>query len=302
MWFIPLCLLLSGGVLLSGCSLLGPPRSVTQPEGVHITREIPFASVGSRKLCLDLYRSEAASEVQPCLVWLYGGGWLRGDKDPLPIAPLAQRGFTLASIDYRLSDEAIFPAQIHDVKAAMRWLRANAGQLGIDPQRIGVIGGSAGGHLAALAGTAGPEVPGLEGGLGVTGVSSRPDCVVALFPATDLARLDMAETHVDWRIRVAVRKMLGNVRTIDSAAAAAASPITWVDAQDPPLLLVHGDRDFLIDRDQSDLMHAAVTRAGGSSRLVIIPGAGHGNRMLARPDVQAAIGGFLDEQLGKPRR
>jgi acetyl esterase/lipase len=289
-------------LLLTGCLGLGPPREIAEPNGVAITRDIVYGDAAGRALHLDLYRAAdvPATTQQPVIVWIFGGGWLRGSKDVVPLAPLALRGVTIASIEYRLSDEAIFPAQIHDVKAAIRFLRANADRLGLDPHRLCVFGGSAGGHLAALAATAPPGDPFFDGTLGNPGVDSRPDSAVILFPAADLNRLDFPENHIDVRIRVAVRKMLGSIRTIDMAAAAAASPVTWIDRSDPPALVVHGDQDTLIDKEQGILLHDTFVNAGVSSQLLIVPGAGHGNRMLGRPDVQQVIGRFLADQLRVP--
>jgi hypothetical protein len=164
----PVILLIA--LLIGGC-LFGPPRWVTHPEGVRIERGIVFAEVDGDPLKLDLYVPEKAAGKLPALVWIFGGGWRVGDRGKIVVAPIATRGYVVASIDYRLSGKAKFPAQIHDCKAAIRFLRANAERFNIDPRRIGVCGPSAGGHLAALLGSGNDESR-LEGEVGTTGRSS----------------------------------------------------------------------------------------------------------------------------------
>lgn len=278
----------------SSCGLLGPPRWVTHPDGVRIDRDIVFAEVDGDELMLDLYVPEDAKGPLPTLVWIFGGGWRIGDRRKIVIAPIATRGYIVASIDYRLSGDAIFPAQIHDCKAAIRFLRKNAKRFGIDPDRIAVCGPSAGGHLAALVGTVNNN-PRLEGAVGTTGVSSRVKAVVAFFPPTELKSL--YEADVDFRMYYVIRKLLDGKPEEKPELVALASPVTHVSRDDPPFLFVHGGEDDLVPASQSQLMHDALQAAGIESELRLLPEAGHGNSVLAREDVQAWVNAFLDRHL-----
>jgi acetyl esterase/lipase len=275
-----------------GC--FGPPRSVTHPDGVDIERDLTYATVGGKPLRLDLYRVHDAVGPQPLIVWIYGGGWLAGDKDPCLIARFALRGYAIASIDYRLSGDARWPAQIHDCKAAVRWLRAHAAEHGIDPERIGVWGASAGGHLACLLG--GGQDPALEGDEGETAASSRVACVCAFFPATDLVALDH-DRNQDGRIRYATERLLGGKVEDHLDAARQASPVTWVDAGDPPTLLIHGDRDVIIPVAQSRLYFERLRAANVPCELMEIPDAGHGNAILAHEEVRERAAAFFARYL-----
>lgn len=285
--------LLLVALLLGGC-LFGPPRWVTHPEGVRIERGIVFAEVDGDPLKLDLYVPENAAGRLPALVWIFGGGWRVGDRGKIVVAPIATRGYVVASIDYRLSGRAKFPAQIHDCKAAIRFLRANAERFGIDPRRIGVCGPSAGGHLAALLGT-GNDDHRLEGAVGTTGVSSRVQAVVALFPPTELVSL--YEADVDFKMHYVIRKLLDGTPEERPERAALASPVTHVSRGDPPFLFVHGKRDRIVPAAQSELMHEALRAAGVHSELHVLEDAGHGNSVLVREDVQGWINEFLDRHL-----
>ena len=192
-------------VVLCGC--FGPPREVIEPEGVRILRDLTYATVDGAALQLDLYLPDDYAKPLPLVVWIHGGGWVSGQRSPCPIARLATRGYAVASISYRLAQGvAVFPAQLHDCKAAVRWLRTNAWRFGCDGERIGVWGASAGGHLAALLGTVQGD-PALEGSEGVTGVSSRVQCVVALFPATDFVHLEEQQDD-HWRINFVAKALL----------------------------------------------------------------------------------------------
>jgi acetyl esterase/lipase len=264
-----------------------PTPSVRFPGGVISQPDVEYANLsGYRPLTLDLYRPARTVGPAPLVVWIHGGGWNRGDTRtsgayadwPAVLASLAARGFVVASISYRMSGEARFPAQIQDVKAAIRFLRANAGRYGIDPGRVYAWGGSAGGHLAALAATS----CGVEGfaPLASTGRlsskdarSARPlaqsDCVqaaVVWFGVFDLA--GVPELHVD--------DLLGCAPAACADKAAAASPMTYVDAGDPPMLLMHGLADHEVPAQQSEAMAARLRAAGVPAETLFIPGVDHG--------------------------
>ncbi|HKB42657.1 MAG TPA: alpha/beta hydrolase, partial [Gemmataceae bacterium] len=155
-----------------------PPRS-SIPAGTKVERNLEYVKGGHERNKLDLYIPEKADAPLPVVVWIHGGGWRAGSKDRCPITWLAGKGYLVASINYRLLQHGEFPAQIEDCKAAIRWLRANAKKYNLDPDRIGVMGASAGGHLVALLGTSG-HVKDLEGKGGNAEQSSRVQAVVDL--------------------------------------------------------------------------------------------------------------------------
>jgi len=255
--------------------------------------------VGDRNLRLDLYRPPPTDRPVPVVLWLHGGGWRMGTKMFCPYIWLRDAGFAVASVQYRLSQTAVFPAQIHDVKAAVRWLRANAETYGLDPDHIGVAGASAGGHLAALLGTT-QGIPALEGNLGdhVT-TSSRVQAVYDLFGPTDLVHLH-TDAHRAGRVPKAVDALallLGGRVGKKRGLAALGSPLTHVTADDAPFLIVHGDRDPLVPLAQSVRLYRALKAAGVSSDLHIIEGASHGGlSFLARPERKRLVA-FLRRHL-----
>lgn len=285
-------LLALAALLAAMPACFGPPRSVTEPEDVEIRRGLTYATVEGRELKLDLYRPAGDSRTLPVIVWIYGGGWITGDRSPCIIARYAQRGYAIASIDYRLANEARWPAQIHDCKSAVRWLRANAAGLGIDPTRIAAWGGSAGGHLALMLGTA--QDPALEpAGEG----DSRVTAALAFFPATDLLMLDVDPDH-DGRIGVAMVALLGGLPSLKRELAYGAGPINHLDRSDPPMLLIHGDADDVIPLDQSRRFVKAATSVGAPAEVVYLEGVGHGNGIFAREDVRERSREFIDRVLG----
>src|SRR5687768_12543691 len=163
-------------------------RRMPLPAGTQTKYDLPYVENGKSSQSLDLFipAGATADKPLPLVVWIHGGGWRQGDKARCLALPLLAHGYAVASINYRLSGEAQFPAQIHDCKAAIRWLRANAKEHGIDADRIGVWGSSAGGHLVALLGTSG-DVKELEGELGNAGVSSRVQAVCDFFGPAELS-------------------------------------------------------------------------------------------------------------------
>lgn len=285
-----------------------------------------FAQVGGRALRMDIYRANGAGP-RPVVVWMHDGGWLTGDRTLPPfVAPLLDRGVSIASIDYRLTTEAgqygaegvTFPAQVNDVKAAIRFLRAHGADFNLDTTRIGAWGSSAGGHLAALAGTSAGVAP-LEGSLDHLEYSSRVQAVVDYYGPTDLLQLipdvttppgnivahDAADGPGSLLIGFsATGQGLGVLRAnatnpnrpfpIFRELAEQANPITWVDAGDPPFLIAHGTADNQVAIRQSERLRDALAGAGVPVELVRVPGAGHGGF----PDsVHAQARDFLVAQL-----
>jgi acetyl esterase/lipase len=203
------------------------------------------------------------------------------------------------SVEYRLTGEAQFPAQIEDCKAAIRWLHANAEEYGIDPERIGVWGHSAGGHLAALLGTSG-GVEEFEGG-GDPEQPSHVQAVVDCFGPTDLLRMDDFPGNITHNAPDSPESLLvGGPIQEHPDRVAAANPITYVDAEDPPFLILHGERDRLVPVNQSELLNEALQTAGVDSTFVRVKEAGHGfsgNPDPGRREIQAMIQAFFDEHL-----
>ncbi len=249
-------------------------QALPQKAGVAIDRDLVYKRVNGTALMLDLYRPDKVSGPLPVVVWIHGGGWHRGAKRRCPAVPLVENGLAVASIDYRLTSTAPFPAQIEDCKAAVRWLRANASAYHLDPDHIGAWGMSAGGHLAALLGTSG-GVPELEGNGDNMQYSSRVQAVCDVAGPTDLP--DM--TNVGPKRRVAIEALLGGPLE-DNKKAIAASPIHYVSKDDPPFLIMHGEGDRVIPLRQSQRLYEELRKAGVDAKLKIIPGVGHRSVMM----------------------
>ena len=245
--------------------------------GADATLDIEYARAGERVLKLDLHRPEAKNP--PLIVYVHGGAWRAGSKSDVPIASLLDHGFAIASVDYRLSTEAQFPAQIHDIKAAIRFLRAKADFLHIDAQRITIIGSSAGGHLAALVGVTNSH-PELEGKVGEhLDQSSEVQGIVSLFGASNLQSILSQSTEFGLKMRVpALQLLLGGQPDEKPALARLASPVAHLDKKDPPLLLIHGDADPQMPPEQSQEFAKAYEAAGLKVKLISMPGSKHGGR------------------------
>ena len=279
------------------------------PAGGRVWDDVVFATeagtAGPVALRMDIYEATSGAGPRPLVVWIHGGGWQSGSHNQVPtfVLALRARGCTVASIGYRLTGEAIFPAQIHDCKGAIRFLRANAATFGIDANRVGVWGSSAGAHLAALVTTSGgvPDLDGLTGGN--NGFSSRVIAGVSFFAPTDILHMqdDCAAqapgcsfNHDDPSSPES--KLLGVGGTGQGlawlranqnnpsapfpqliATARSVDPITHVQAGDPPMYIAHGDQDATVPISQSTKLRDALMRAGVEHVFVSVPGAGHGS-------------------------
>lgn len=254
---------------LAATATAGEPR---------IVRDIEYAKVGDHALALDLHLP-AGPQKPILLVHVHGGAWRAGSKTDMPLVRLFVKDFAIASLDYRLSTEAPFPAQAHDLKAAIRFLRAKGKELGVDPTRIAIIGSSAGGHLAALVGvTAG--VKELEGTLGdYPAESSRVQAIIDLFGASNLETILSQSTPHGLSVRVpALQLLLGGQPTEKPDLARLASPVAHIDANDPPLLMIHGDADPQMPYAQSEELKAAYEKARLNVQLETIVGGKHGGQ------------------------
>jgi acetyl esterase/lipase len=269
-----------------------PPPAQAQPlpapiegaGGIRRLPGVPYAAIpGIRPLELDLYLPPAADAPAPVVVFLHGGGWRLGSRHlagpayrgqaPTPFERVAQAGIAVASVDYRLSGEAAFPAQLHDAKAAVRWLRARAGELGVDPDRIAAWGESAGGHLAALLGLV--IDASLEGDVGIVEPSSAVSAVVAWYAPSDLAAVP-ADLDVDPRDPTTREAQLLGARAVEvPELAAQASPVTHVSPAAPPFLLLHGAADRLVPCVQSERLYDALVEAGVEVELDVYEDAEH---------------------------
>ena len=174
-------------VALCAANTAAQPKSQPVPEGVTVHRDLEYVEKGHARNKLDVYQPKSEGAL-PVVVWIHGGAWQTGSKENCPALFLSEKGYAVVSVNYRLSGHAVFPAQIEDCKAALRWVRANAKVYNLNPERIGVWGSSAGGHLAALLGTSG-EVEALEGKGGNAKQSSRVQCAVDFFGPTDFAKM-----------------------------------------------------------------------------------------------------------------
>lgn len=227
---------------------LDPAFDWPVPEGVVEKKDIEYGRVGDRALMLDLYTPENREESVPGLIFIHGGGWYAGDKRDYKYYAVrfAEHGFVVASIGYRFSDETPFPGCVEDAKCAVRWMRANAGELGVDPQRIAAIGGSAGGHLSMMAGYS-SDVPELEGTGGHAEFSSRPDLVVNLYGPTDATVPELRDNPIGYRF---LRKTYAE----DPDLYRRLSPLYYVDPSDPPTLVIQGTVDSIVPVEQADLL------------------------------------------------
>jgi acetyl esterase/lipase len=260
------------------------------PEGTAVLKDLAYVTNGHERQKLDLYVPQSDKPL-PLIVWVHGGAWKQGSKDRTPALPLLRDGYAVASINYRLSQHATFPAQIEDCKAAIRWLRANSKKYNLNPDRVGVWGASAGGHLVALLGTTG-DVKALDGNLGNTDRSSRVQCVCDWFGPTDFRQIGSAGGAAG-----PVAELLGGPVSDKKEIAAQASPVTHVTKDDAPFLIMHGDKDSLVPLSQSQVLVEALKKAGVEVDLRVLEGAGHGGAQFTSPESMKMIREFFDKHL-----
>lgn len=262
-----------------------------------VYRDLAYVDDGHERQRLDLYIPPAPGPL-PLIVWIHGGAFRMGDKgDRIPAEMLAQ-GYAIASVNYRLSQHARWPAQIEDCKAAVRWLRAHAATYGFDPRRVASWGESAGGHLAAMLGTAGHERS-LDVGAHLD-QPSDVQAVVDFFGPTDFLQMD-AHRPTDGMVHDTPdspeSQLVGGPIQERPAEVARANPITYVTAAAPPFLVVHGDRDPLVPYHQSSLLVAALEAAGVPVRFYTVAGGRHGG--FTDPQIPPLVQQFLAAHLGR---
>lgn len=270
------------------------------PEGIQGELDIAYGSDSPRqKLDLLLPKEPASSAPLPVIVYIHGGAWRGGDKHEgfaFLIRSVAGGHYAGVTIGYRLTGEATWPAQIHDCKAAIRWIRAHAEQYHLDPQRIGVMGVSAGGHLAALLGTS-SNIARLDGKVGEHAeLSSRVACVVDLYGPTELLALSQFPSDIEHDAPESPEsRLVGGPLQQRKEVARGASPITYVSVDDPPFLIVHGTEDPLVPYDQSERFLAALEQEGVDAMLLPVRGGGHGDFRSAELDRRIRL--FFDKYL-----
>ncbi|MCA9072647.1 MAG: prolyl oligopeptidase family serine peptidase, partial [Planctomycetaceae bacterium] len=270
------------------------PKPKTSPNDAwNVTKDLEYAQVDGKSLKLDLYRPKKAQGQLPVVMWVHGGGWKQGSKNRCPATWLVDQGFAVASIEYRLTDVAQWPAQIEDCRAAVRWLRTHAQGYGLDGEHIAAWGGSAGGHLVALLGTL--DSPKEEM------VSSRVQAVCDWYGPTDLLTMppnmlsdkrtleDLAKSNG--------AKLLGGTVKDRPELAKQASAFYQVTGDDPPFLIMHGDQDPGVPLEQSQRLHQKLKEAGVPSTLHIVEGAGHGGKAFQSPQVRKVILQFFKQYL-----
>jgi acetyl esterase/lipase len=262
------------------------------PPGTQTHSDLEYVAGGHARNKLDLYLPAKVDSPLPVIVWIHGGGWSGGSKEGCPAVRFVGKGYAVASINYRFSQHALFPAQIEDCKAAVRWLRANAKKYSLDAGHIGVWGASAGGHLVALLGTTG-GVKELEGNGGNLDQSSRVQCVVDWFGPTDFAKMGGSQDKPG----SAMARLVGGPVRDRQKLAAKANPITYVDKDSAPFLIMHGEEDKGVLINQSELLDEALRSAGVESTLVRVAGSGHGGPGFTTPERWKMIEGFFAKHL-----
>lgn len=316
-WLVALAAGCGGG---GGGSTVSPSNCTDFLSGVELrpgTTAAPSCSQGSTVTLsyadgpahqLDLIRPTVGTGPWPTIVWIHGGGWRSGTRTQVEqVRRLVCQGYAVASIDYRLSDVAIFPAQIHDVKAAIRFLRAGAATYQLDPQRLATFGSSAGGHLAALAATSAGVADLEDLSQGNAGVSSAVAAAAAWYGPSDFVQMDpqlQAQGCPADRINhssagSAESDLLGCVvgQAGCAQAAARANPAAYVSAATPPLHLMHGTEDCTVPRGQSAVLKAAMDAAGRCATYRQVAGADHGGTPWVSAPVQDALADFFNRAL-----
>jgi acetyl esterase/lipase len=275
------------------------------PPGVRVERDIQYVPGGDEAQRLDLYLPEKPAErPMPLIVHIHGGGWRGGSKANCPMLNSIARGYAVASVEYRFSNKAVFPAQIQDCQAAIRWLRANSKKYNFDPNHVGVTGGSAGGHLCALVGTAG----GKKAFAPIGGNEEQSDRVQAVCDIYGPANFNtvMQQAEADKNIRNIFKfntpgdpysGLIGVSLGSNKQKGDAVSPVHYVSKDNPPFLILHGTFDALVPYAQSEELAAALKAKGVEVWLQTLPGSGHGGPAFGKPAVSALIQNFFDKHL-----
>ncbi len=295
--------LLLGALIALGIAAHGQdkPETPKLPDDVVMLRNLPYGTGGGRPLTMHLLKpKKPLRQYAPVIVFIHGGAWYEGGKDDglSHLTRFVQRGYIGATIDYRLTGEAIFPAQIEDCKCAIRYLRAHSVEYGLDPDHIGVWGESAGGHLAALLGVSLNDKS-LEGKGGLEKYSSRVQAVVDCYGPTDLLKIGRYPSEIKHDAAdSAESRLIGGPIQENKDKAIKASPITYVGKDSPPFLILHGDKDPIVPLNQSELLASALKKAKIEVTFYVVKGGGHG---FGGPEIDAMIASFFDKHLIKEK-
>lgn len=288
-------------VLMQGFAVDGVVQAeladTTETMNTRTLADLPYISSGHEAQRLDLYLPASGDGARPLIIWIHGGSWLSGSKDGIPAAAkeMVARGYAVASVGYRLSQVAHYPAQIEDCKAALRWLRAHAREYQVDPDRIGAWGESAGGHLAALLAVTG-NIRDYDVGEHLN-QSSAVQCVVDWYGPANLLHWGGPENPSTDSPESAIYRLLGGPVSQNREAALRASPVHFANGRSAPFLIIHGDQDPVVPLAQSRMLHEALLKAGVESALLTIPGAAHGGAEFSAPANMEPIYAFFDRHL-----
>ena len=283
-------------VVAVACVLLIRPLAQAQVAQQH--KDVVYATVDGKKLGLDIYMP-AGVQTPPLLVWVHGGAWRSRTKERVTMV-FVEHGIATASLDFRLSTEARFPAAVHDIKAAIRFLRANASEYGYRTDRIAISGSSSGGHLAALVGVTNGHTA-LEGTVGDhPDQSSDVQAIVSYYGASNLTTILAQSTPHGLNVREpALKLLLGALPESAKELAELASPVFHVDRSDPPLLLVHGDQDPQMPINQAHELEGAYKQLGLDVSLDVVHGAAHGGNAFFSGDHLTRALEFLHRTIGR---
>lgn len=280
------------------------PKVFTVPVGINLEKDLAYIPNGDPAQKLDLYLpARPADQPLPLIVHIHGGGWRGGNKFPCPVSSMVLKGYVVASIEYRFSQKAVFPVQIQDCQAALRWLRAHSKEYNLDPNRVGVIGASAGGHLSALVGTAGGKKAFAPIG-GHEDQSDRVQAVCDIYGPADFTTVVQqadADKNVknifNFNLRGDPYSLLIGAPLEEKAKSQAVSPVHYVSKDSPPFLILHGTHDTLVPYAQSEQLAAALKAKGVEAWLQKLPGSGHGGPAFSKPSVHKLTQDFFDKHL-----
>lgn len=275
---------------------------ITAPR---IIRNIAYVPAGHPRQVLDVYLPEQIRKPLPVILRIHGGAWWAYSKDDLHIAHrLIDQGYALVTLNYRYSRQAPFPAQIEDCRTAVRWIRAHAATYGFNPDKIGVCGDSAGGHLACLVGL-GKEHSAFDQGPYLE-QSGAVQAVMAWYPITDILQWEAYFRQCGYTaaraqdVMQCLLPLLGGPPAQRQDLARAASPLTYVHPSAPPFLLIHGTADDVVPFPQSQILADALSRLGVEARVLPVKGAGHGGEAFGQEEFFAPIVEFFHQHLGNP--
>jgi len=276
----------------------------SQNQAIDFQPNIVYAETATKRLKLHLLLPKDRSKPLPLIIFIKGGGW--GKNHPqksfsfIPqLVPFAKHGYVIASVEHRTSNEAKFPAQLYDVKAAVRYLKENAEKYNIDPSRVGVWGTSSGGHLAALLGTS-EGVTQVEENEKSSRFTSSVQAVVDWYGPTDFSQMSKYPGIVDYDAPDSPEShLIGGPIQENLDKVKIANPITYITSDDPPFLIMHGDKDRRVPFNQSELLYEALKKANVKATMYKIKGAGHGG--FSQPTILKTVQDFFDQQLKTKR-